>query len=167
MVHGQQDYTIPSTCQRVQRVATLDENGNWQLLKQRDIHELDVAPDEYRDRGGLPVEYDIFGRTLNLYPVPASASVTTADGLKVYFDRDVDQFTPGDTSKEPGFAKPFHRILSLGASIDYLRPGNRRNELVRAKDVLEEGLRKFYGKRNIEKKSRIRPYLKNKWKQYL
>ena len=166
LVAAQQDYELPSTAQRIERVEVLNSGSNYQKLRQIDWHDMDVATSEYMETDGMPLYYDLVGRSVFLYPAPSAACVTLAAGLKLYFSRNVDEFTPGDTSQEPGFARAFHRILSLGASVDYLRSGPRRNRLVAQKQQLEKGLKKFYSKRHIERKSKIKPFAKRRWRQY-
>jgi len=166
LVVTQQDYELPSTAQRIERVEILDAEGNYQKLRQMDWDDLDMATSEYLETDGTPLYYDLVGESVFLYPAPATGYVTTTAGLKLYFARDVDQFSPGNTTQSPGFARAFHRILSLGPSIDFLKAGNRRDQLAADKQQLEEGLKTFYSKRHIERKSRIRPYAKRRWQQY-
>jgi len=158
LVHSQPDYELPSTCQRVQRVEVLDVDGDWRVLKQIDIHDLSVAVGEYLETDGLPTHYDLYGRSLELFPEPSSAYVTLTNGLKVFFDRDVTEFTTASTTAEPGFAKPFHRILSLSASLDFEKDPYQRRVFQQMKDRLEQGLKRFYGHRNIQRRAAIRPY---------
>jgi hypothetical protein len=167
LVAGQSDYELPSTCQRLQRVEVKDGSGNYVLLAQKSLHDIDIATTEYHESDGTPIYYDVVGRSIILYPAPATGHVTLSAGLKAYFDRDVEEFTTltaGSTT--PGFATAFHRILSLGASIDYVRDENDRRLLVGQKAALENGLKRFYGKRNVEGKTTIKPASKKKWRQY-
>ena len=166
LVDAQQDYELPSTAQRIERVEVLSSNGNYKKIKQIDWHDIGIATSEYLETNGLPLYYDLVGDSIFLYPAPADGYVTLATGLKLYFNREPDQFTTGDTSQEPGIPKAFHRILSLGATIDFVKPGNRRERLVAMKEKLERGLQKFYSKRHIERKSSIRPFDKKRWRQY-
>ena len=165
LVHNQQDYTLPSTAQRVQRIEVKDSDGNFQLLSQIDIHDIDKqAMSEFQETASMPVYYDIVGRSIMLYPTPSSASVTTVSGLAVYVDREPDLFTSGSTTTEPGFASPFHRILSYSATLDFEEDPQRRALLLREKERLEQGLTQFYSRRNIERKANIR--LAKNWRQY-
>lgn len=167
LVDNQQDYEIPSTAQRVERVEVLDSNSNYQKLRQIDWNDIKIATSEYLETNGMPLYYDLVGRSIFLYPTPASGYVTTSAGLKLYFNRDIDEFVPGDTTQEPGFAKPFHRILSLGAAIDYLRDDARRERLIIMKTDLQKSLQRFYGKRMIERRPKIIPSNKRYQRQYL
>jgi len=160
LVAAQQDYEIPSTAQKIDRVEILDSGGNYQKLKPLDKSQVDAAMSEFYETDGMPAYYDMVGHSIFLYPAPSAARVTTAAGLKLYFTRDIDVFADSDTTKEPGFAKPFHRILSLGAALDYaLARGmtNRITTIKRQLDELKVELQEFYGSRAREMKPRILP----------
>ena len=237
MVDAQQDYELPSAAQRIDRIEVKDSGGIWHKLNPIDKAMIGGALDEHRKTDGLPVEYDLLGRTIMLYPAPATASITAANGLKVYFSREIEEFgaiktgtadgtiayhLQDDTSaqfaetdedrtvwnvtdsvsavisayndagdvtvgtsdtvdsdvfatsdvyviydtKEPGFADNFHRILSLGAALDYTigfnpddtgRINNLRGEI----SSLKEDIQEFYAHRHRDFKTRIRPKQEN------
>lgn len=167
MVHNQKDYSLPSTTQRVEQVVAKDSAGNWIKLKPFDIHDLNLAPEEYMESTGMPIYYDLMGRSIMLYPSPSSAYCTMASGLGVYISRDVTEFAVTATSSEPGFATPFHRILSYATAIDFVQDQNERNILIQQKTRLEQGLVQFYAKREVEAVTRIRPRAAKFWRQYL
>lgn len=166
LVDSQKDYELPTACQRVQRVEIIDGAGNYLKLRHIDTADMTLATTEHLNGTGTPLEYDLVGRSLFLYPTPGTGFVTMAAGLKVYFDRDVTELTTSDTSTSPGFATAFHRILSLAAAKDYLRNDDERKFMISEKIKLENGLKRFYGKRNIEGKTKIKPAGKKRWRQY-
>ena len=47
LVHSQQDYSLPSTCQRVEEVVIKNSAGDWIKLKPFDIHDTTIAPEKY------------------------------------------------------------------------------------------------------------------------
>jgi hypothetical protein len=147
--HNQQDYSIPTTAQRIHRVEVKDNGGDWHKLQQLDLHDIDIGREELYKSPSLPIYYDIVGRSIMLYPSPSSAYTTLASGLAVYVDRNVTEFPTTATTTEPGFATPFHRILSYAAALDFVHDPNQRQFLQRQKDKLEQGLSRFYSKRNI------------------
>lgn len=164
LVHGQQDYSLPSTSQRVESVMVKDSGGNFQKLRQFDIHDTTIALPEFYEGNNLPLYYDMVGRSIMLYPTPSSAYCTLASGLGVYINRDVTELGVSATSTTPGFATGFHRILSLGAAIDFTQDPSQREFLLVQKDRLERGLVRFYSKRNVEEHQQIKP-LKS-WNKY-
>lgn len=166
LVHNQQDYSLPSTAQRVEEVIVKDSAGNWQKLKQFDIHDTSIALPEYYETPGMPLYYDMIGRSIMLYPTPSSGYTTLASGLGVYINRDVTEFGVSATSTVPGFATPFHRILSYAAAIDFSQDQTQKQMLIQQKDRLEKGLTRFYSKRAVEEHQQIKPAGKPKWRQY-
>jgi hypothetical protein len=161
LVDGQQDYELPSNAQKIMRVEVLDSNGNYVKLRQFDESQvIDSAVSEFYKTAGLPIFYDVKGFSVLLYPKPSQDRTTLSDGLKVYFSRDISEFSPTDTTKEPGFANSFHRILPLGASFDYAMANemfNKANYLKgELRDMVQE-LKNFYGTRNREVLTKIMP----------
>lgn len=168
MVHGQQDYSLPSTAQRIESVIVKDSAGNFQKLKQFDIHDATIALPEYYETPGMPLYYDMIGRSIMLYPAPHSAYVTTTSGLGIYISRDVTEFpVSAGSGYTPGYATPFHRILSYATSLDFTQDANQRQFLAAQKQRLEEGMVNFYSKRDVEYKTQIKPAGKKRWRQYL
>lgn len=157
LTHAQQDYEMPSTAQRIERIEVLDSNSNFQLIKPIDKSDVNMALSEYKETDGMPLVYDLIGRSIFLYPTPSSASVTTAAGLKVYFARDITEFASTASTASPGFATAFHRILSLSACICFEKEPQQRALFVNMKGKLENGLASFYGHRHREYRTRIKP----------
>ena len=166
LVHNQQDYSLPTDAQRIERVEVKDSNGDWVKLDALDTRDINVSISEYLETAGLPIHYDIIGRSVSLYPKPSSAYCTTTSGMQVILSRDVSAFASASTG-EPGFARQFHRILSLGASIDFTQDDRQRERLLQMKDRLEKGLVRFYSKRMEEYKTIIKPYGKKRWRRYI
>ena len=167
MVANQRDYSLPATAQRIRRVQVKDSNGNWQ--KVTSIDEADITEqsiEEFQESSGLPIYYDLVGRSLFLFPAPASGSTTLSAGLEIHVDRTPSAFASASTNS-PGFPEPFHRILSLAASVDFIQDPNRRQYLVREKEKLEMALKNFYAHRNIEQVNKIQPRSKRFWRRYI
>lgn len=161
LIDGQQDYEIPSTAQKIDRVEVLDSAGNYQLITPIDKSQIKTGALD-TETTGMPTEYDLIGRSLFLYPKPDADSVTLVAGLKLYFSRDIDEFTSTDTDTAPGFVSNFHRILSLGASLDYciaFMPDEvSKVNLLRSQiNELREELKNFYSQRHRDQMTRISP----------
>ena len=165
LVHGQQDYELDTAAQRVRRVEILDSAGNYLKLKPIDQGDVSIAMTEYNKTPGTPLYYDLLGRSIFLYPPPSSGYATMTSGLAVYVDRDVTQFTSASTA-EPGFARPFHRLLSVRAALDFEQDPNQRNLLFEMRNRLEKGLARFYSHRGTEYTNKVYPKNKRNWRQY-
>jgi len=167
LVHNQQDYSLPTTALRIERVQVKDNTGVWQKLDPISIFDMTLATQQEFNTPGLPIYYDLVGNSLMLYPTPASGSVTLSAGLQIFTNRSVSEFPLTAATTEPGFAIPFHKILSYAASIDFTQDFEQRKFLILQKDRLEKGMIGFYSKRGAELKTRILPAGKKRWRDYL
>ena len=166
IAHASAIYEIPTTALRIEGVEVKDVNGDWYKLAQIDYQELTQSPEEYMSTPGMPTRYDLDGNNIRLFPPPHSAYVTLNSGLCVRLSRNVSGFTSASTAS-PGFAEPFHRILSIAAAMDFTEDPVKRNFLLAMRDRIEKGLVRFYSKRNVEGKTRIVPSAKRRWRTYL
>lgn len=105
---------------KINAIEVKDAAGNWTRLQEIDMADLGQTITDFENTPGLPRYYDLKGNYVYLYPAPTSTSATLTSGLKFHVAREVDIFTTGDTTQEPGIPEPFHRILSLGAACDWL-----------------------------------------------
>lgn len=119
LVAGQSDYSFAVTFLDIEWVKVKFNNGNWMLLDPIDQSQIDHPLEDYLLANGFPIYYDKQGDTIRLYPAPDSNSTTLTNGMKVGFKRTASLFTSGDTTKVPGFASPYHAILSYMASLPY------------------------------------------------
>ena len=93
LVVNQQDYELDSVAQAIERVEVLDADGNYQKLIPMDEPDIrNEAMSEFNETPGMPIYYDLKGRSVILYPKPGAGYVTTTAGLKIYVKRDVDSF---------------------------------------------------------------------------
>jgi len=128
---------------------------------------VDTPPEEpaqivtdYKTADGLPREYRLEGEDIILEPAVAASDVTLADGLIYHYTREVDGFAATDTTQEPGFAEPFHRIISLGMAYDWLLvngPLDKADRVRQEIEVLMADLREFYSDRARDAKASIQP----------
>jgi hypothetical protein len=140
LTEGTTAYAIPDTTYlTINRMEVKDVNGNY--YKIRPIHEREIRQGltEFQKTAGRPLYYEKVGGFVNLYPKPSSSAATLTAGLKIYYTRDASYFVAGDTTKVPGFAAPFHRILSIGAALDYAIA----NELMGKISILQPMLTKM------------------------
>lgn len=125
LIAAQKAYTFNDKFLEIEEVQVKDIDGNWHILTPLDQSEYsDYDPlDEEFETDGLPEYYDkVSEDTIRLLPAPAAADCTLASGLKIKFRRTADLFTSAQVTtgtKEPGFASPFHYVLSYMAAIPY------------------------------------------------
>ena len=167
LVDSQQDYSIPSSAQRINRIEILDSAGNYIKLKPLDMNEVKTGLPEFLGGNvGTPLYYELVGRSILLYPSPGTGYVTMTDGLTIYMDRDITDLALTATTTEPGFASSFHRILSYAAAIDFTQDDNQRQFLAVQKDRLEKMMARFYSKRAPEIKTAVKPGGRKTWRNY-
>lgn len=161
LVNGTQDYELAGgTYLKILRVEVKDINGKYQLIHPIDDTEVqNQAMTEFQGSdAGMPKYYDKLGEYIFLYPKPSSAMVTTTAGLKVYYQRTPSYFATTDTTKVPGFAPLYHRILSVGAALDYaISQGmnGKINTLTPMLKVLQDGLVQHYSTREADTRTRM------------
>ena len=92
----------------------------------------------------------------SLYPATNYAS---SGGLKVYYDRGAVEFVYNATTSTPGFASPYHEILPLGASIEWLKIKQPQSPtlaiFIQDYLKLEESIKEFYSSRFKAYKPRV------------
>lgn len=159
LVAGQQDYLLPTDLLKLSRIEVKDDSGDYRVLTPIDKTDITTGLTEFYETDGLPNFYDIIGSSIFLYPAPAAADVTTSEGLKIVYAREIDAFASTDTTQEPGLPEPFHRICSLGASYDYLLArGDKNVQSFRAElETLIEEYAEFDADKDESVKTRFRP----------
>lgn len=152
LVDGQADYSLPSTAQKLRRVEILDSSGDWQIVHPYDESQIqDEGLSEAETEEALPQYYRTEGRSLIFqYPIDGS-KVTTTNGLKIYVSRYIDEFAVTDTTDTPGFNEDYHRILSMGAALDYCLAKGKDEQVTRLNALIQskkKDLQEFYGSRH-------------------
>jgi hypothetical protein len=142
-------YALPTGALVVNGVfAKLTSDGSWTKLTPLTEEEfMQMGGDGHFSSNGTTLYYMLQGDVIRLLPTP---NFTTASGLRVFFDQDISAFATTDTTKVPGFASIFHRMLSIGAALDYaLSHGmtDKVNYLSALWNDYEKRLRDFYSKR--------------------
>ena len=166
LVDGQPDYELPSSAQKIDRVEIKDNEGTWHLLLPITKEQVeDEAITEKFGDDGLPEYYDMVGRSVILYPSPATANITASGGLKIYVSRDIDEFNATATTREPGFANNFHRIISIGSALDFANAKGMTDKITifngQLADIKKE-MQEFYSRRHEKDfKLHIRPSQEN------
>lgn len=96
---------------------------------------------------GIPVYYMPQGEDIILIPTP---NYTLADAVRVWTDLIIPDLDIDEPTAQPQFAKQFHRILSVGAALDYAITHSMTDKvtyLTALWNDYEKRLRDFYSKR--------------------
>jgi hypothetical protein len=150
-------YALPSTIYRLNKVEINYGAGFIKALP-LDLNETGLSEDEVLSRVSVESpRYRIFGQTIKLYPTPTA---TVASGLKLYFDREVAEFTSAEVTtgtKKPGLDRLWHDYLSIGASVDGAIKFSLSNltSLETKLQDMENRIRKYYGEKNVDRKYKV------------
>jgi len=161
LVEGQYDYAFEDAFLEVLKIQVKDADGKEHFLDQIDRYEADQPLEEKYDVNGLPRKYDVQGGSVFIYPAAdGGASVTLAAGLKIFYQRTADiytsaQFTTG--TKVPGFASPYHYILSFKAALTYaLKYKPNRVAAIQSQIlILSRDIKTHYARRNYDKRPKL------------
>lgn len=159
-------YVIPTTALRIEAVEVKDNSGDWHKMTPLSLADFTISPEEYLSSPGMPAHYMLEGNEIRLIPPPGTSSVTMSSGMAVRLSRAVTELATTATTTEPGFAVPFHRILSFSAALDFVQDEQHRKFLAGQKARLENGLIRFYSKRASEYRTQVRPAGKKRWRNY-
>lgn len=154
LVSGTSVYGLPSQALTVNGVEIKDSSGTWHNLEPITYEQIrSIEPvDEFNSSNGLPTYYALRGDVIEIFPAP---NYDSTNGLRVYFDESISEFSSSDTTKTPGFASIFHRVLSVGAALDYLIANAMDERKIARLEQLwlryEIQIKKFYAKRFKER----------------
>lgn len=156
LVASQQDYSIPVSEKvlKIKRMEVTYDGTNWYKAEPLDINEVGHATDTTTISSMFSTSkpyYDVQYGSIFLYPIPTS-NVTA--GLKIWWTREIDEFTTSDTTQEPGIDEPFHEMLPLGASFDYCVAKGlaKKNDIFTVLQDYEKRLKEFYGSKQKDRK---------------
>lgn len=149
IVEGQRRYALPPEALGIERVEVKDADGNWYVvhpITQKTIRGEGI--DDFMDDNGRLMYYRLIGDVIEFF---APADYSQDDSLKIYHSRDMVKFDYDDTSASLKFASPYHQIVPLKASIEWLKikqPTSPSLQLFREDELkIEMDLRKHYATR--------------------
>ncbi len=153
LVSGTKKYAVSVTWLKVgSPVRVKDSAGNWTTL---DFKSRNQLTDSELSVTGVPTTYDKIGNYIYLSPTP---NFTQSDSLEVPFQRGPSYFAYTDTTKTPGFASSFHRLISMYAAIDYCNANelvSRSKAIQLAIDKMESDLQIHYSERNDDEQPNL------------
>ena len=167
LVDGQRDYTLDVEHLKILGVEVKDASGNFYPLLPIDMEDMrskGITPTEFFETNGLPQYYDKIANSILLYPQPATAQVTISNGLKVHFQRGPEYFTTSDTTRVPGFASLYHKLIPLLTSFEYAVSNDMTEKAGLLNIRIQEErnkLKGYFSKRGKDRKPRITIKTKN------
>lgn len=146
-------YGIPTAAITIDKMFFKNTSGGSFQQLQGLTHEefYKMGGDAAFPSNGVPWAFLLQGDIIRLLPTP---NFTLATALRVYFDQNMTLFTTADTTATPGFNRNFHRILSVGAALDYALSHGMADKvtyLTNLWNYYERGIGKFYEKRFKER----------------
>ena len=115
-------YSFNDRFLQLEEVQVRNSAGDYIILDPIDQKEYSsYSPlSEDFETAGFPQYYDkVADDTIQLFPPPSATAVTLASGLRIKFKRTADLYTSAQVTtgtKVPGFASPYHVILSWMAA---------------------------------------------------
>lgn len=153
LVNGQQDYSFAVTQLKVWKVRIKDSGGNWVTLDP--VDRRDLSDSQLTESNGTPRRYDKLGNSIFLYP---ASDYSSTGGMEVQFQRGASYFIPTDTTKTPGFASQFHRLIAFYGARDYLAINGVTNQWKIVDNEItkmENDLLDYYSSRNPDEHQRL------------
>lgn len=163
LISAQTSYSFADKFLDLLEVDILGTDGIYHRITPFDPSEVGMSFEEYFNittsstPTGFPQYYDKVGNTIKLDKSPTAANVTLVAGIKVKFKRTADLFTSAQVTtgtKEPGFASPWHYILSYMAAIPYCQSykKDRVSGYEGTVRQMRDDLLRFYGRREKDKR---------------
>jgi hypothetical protein len=160
LVNNQRSYTFAADFLDLLELSVMDSGGTLIKIPQFDPFIETLSVEElYGTQTGFPSVFDLVSDdTIKFYPNISSTNVTLASGLQVKFKRTADLYTSAQVTtgtKEPGFASPWHYILSYMAAIPFcaVYKQDRVSMLEREVERMKKELIFHYSRRNKDSRN--------------
>lgn len=167
-VAAQRDYKLPASLDliKITRVDITYDGTTYYRASAIDSNALEfgLGNDTNTDSHFTKTSpaYDLRKQSLLVYPLAIASEVSSGAKVRIEFQRLVDEFTSGQVTtgtREPGFDAPFHKMLSIGPSLDFAvaKGLKNKNDLATLLADYEGRLRKFYGRKEADRKYTLLP----------
>lgn len=163
LVAGQQEYVLPVDILKIKRIECMIDGVKWYNVRFMDINEIDIATDTTSITSNFNVSdprADLMDRSLMLYPIP-TANVT--GGIRIWYEK-LETLLSADAD-EPNFSRAFHKLLAIGAAIDYFKKYVGQNDnatkLADARQeyqLVTEKMKAMYRRKNQDRAYTMTPY---------
>lgn len=168
LVSGTQKVALSVTWLTRGRVRIKDPSGNWITLDE--VPRRQQTDSQLTASSGTPSSYYVLGNYLYFDKAP---NYSQTGGIEMQFQRGASYFAYTDTTKTPGFASPFHRLVSYYAALDFCefqggmedRAAKLRNRIGSPPDLMNQqpgsGMEKelvdYYSRRDDDAKVALIP----------
>ncbi len=167
LVASQRDYSLPASLKvlKVKRVDITYDGTTYYRANPIDTGEPSFGLGNNTNTDGnfdkANPRYDLIGNSIWIYPLASATDVANGGLIRIEFMREVDEFTSADTTQEPGIDEPFHRMLSLGAALDYALTKNMpiAANLATLISDYEERLKRYYSRKEVDQINQLGAYL--------
>lgn len=153
-VAGQKAYNFPTGILTIKRAEYCPDGTNWYPLSLIDISSFNVSSSDTNTNQSSSEPFaELHDDGIYIYPTPTT-SVT--DGLKMWYQKDVEHMVEG--GDEPLIVKPYQKVLSYGAALDFFIKNGPQSEADRMEMRYEKMLYKlteFYSFRVMDNDDRI------------
>lgn len=114
LVSGTQKVPLSVNWLTIARVRVKNSAGSWITLPE--LNRKAQTDSQLTATSGTPSSYFHLGNYLYFDKAP---NYSSAGGIEVQFQRGASYFAYTDSTKTPGFAVQFHRLIALYAALDY------------------------------------------------
>jgi hypothetical protein len=155
LVANQQDYSLPVSCLKVQRLELAYDGVTPYKAEPIDVGMISkgTSPTEIAQWANTNRPYyDIRYSSIFLYPIP-TANTANSTGLKIWIGRGINEFTSADLSSgvaSPGFDSIFHPLLAYGVAHDRAIAKSLTNadRIDKELQLLLQELATYYGRKD-------------------
>lgn len=149
LVANQVDYTLPSNDLTIRAVSVLTDGNVWYPLIPITLEQINdkfLSESQFYSTPGQPTYYRPLAKGFKIYP---AANYNQSASLKVFYDREVSQFSTTDTTKTPGFDSQYHEAVPTYMAYQYAKINQLANKNDLEKDWLryEQQIKTDYSKR--------------------
>ena len=168
LVDAQRDYSIPASEKvlKLKRVDITYDGSTYFKAEPIDTGETSISfGDDTKTDGHFHKNapfYDTQYGSVSIYPRANAADVANGAKIRMEWTREIDEFTVADTTQEPALDEPFHEMLAIGASFDWLLINKPQNTtlITRLEGLLvdyERRLRNHYSTKQEDRKYMLKP----------
>jgi len=160
MVDDTQDVTLPTGALQIRRVEVLLSDGvTYARVRHFDETNIRTSIEEFRKNKAIPTWYRLTKNIIKLFPPPDTSQVTASSGLRILFNREVNEFTGATTTTEIGFDPLGDDLVAYKVAYEYAfsRSMKAADKLKGKIDELKDKVLNQYANRQRDSRPKIQP----------